>query len=76
MGGLSKIVPRPQKYRDVVKFLNSKGWVLLRQQEGSHEKWGNPENGREYLAIPHHEVSAGIVKQLIDMFPDAPSGWK
>jgi len=69
-------VPKPQKYRDVAKFLRSKGWDLLRQQKGSHEKWGDPTNPRLYLTIAHHEVSAGIVKQLIEIFPDAPESWK
>ena len=33
-------MPTPQKYRDVVKFLKSQGWVLLRQGRGSAELWG------------------------------------
>lgn len=69
-------MPKPQKYRDVIKFLNSKGWVLLRQQKGSHEKWGDPNDKRLHLTIPHHEISSGIVKQIIEMFPDAPEGWR
>lgn len=69
-------MPKPQKYRDVAKFLRSQGWVLLRQGKGSHEIWGNPEDDRMTITIPHHEVSAGIVRQILTAFPDAPHNWR
>lgn len=69
-------MPKPQKYRDVAKFLRSQGWVVLRQGKGSHEIWGNPKDLRMMITIPRHEVSAGIVRQIIAAFPDAPSNWR
>lgn len=69
-------MPRPQKYRDVAKFLRSQGWVLLRQGKGSHEIWGNREDPRMTISIPRHEVSAGIIRQIITAFPDAPQNWR
>ncbi|MFD1200390.1 type II toxin-antitoxin system HicA family toxin [Leucobacter albus] len=69
-------MPRPQKYRDVIRFLRSKGWVLLRQGKGAHELWGHP-SGTPHLSVPRHrEISAGIVKQITDVFPDAPQAWR
>lgn len=69
-------MPKPQRYRDVTKFLRSRGWVLLRQAKGSHEMWG-PEDGTMGISIPaHKEVSAGVIRQIIAEFPDAPQNWK
>jgi predicted RNA binding protein YcfA (HicA-like mRNA interferase family) len=69
-------MPKPQKYRDVTKFLRSRGWVCLRNGKGSHEIWGT-EDGTMTISIPAHtEVSAGVVKQIIGAFPDAPDNWK
>jgi predicted RNA binding protein YcfA (HicA-like mRNA interferase family) len=70
------MMPRPQKYRDVIKFLRSQGWIVLRQGKGSHVIWGQPD-GSSWLSIPAHgEISAGIVKQLVRIFPNAPEGWR
>jgi len=69
-------MPRPQRYKLVVKELQSRGWVLLRQGKGSHELWGLPD-GSVYESIPRHrEVSAGIVGQLVKKLPDPPKEWK
>jgi predicted RNA binding protein YcfA (HicA-like mRNA interferase family) len=69
-------MPKPQKYRDVTKFLRSRGWVFLRQGKGSHEIWG-PEDGHMSISIPaHKEVSSGVVKEIINAFQDAPQSWK
>lgn len=69
-------MPKPQKYRDVIRFLKSQGWVFLRDAKGSHEIWGDPETGA-YISIPNHkEISAGIIRQIIAVFPDAPQGWR
>ena len=60
----------------MIKFLKSQGWVLLRQGKGSHELWGDP-SGHPYIPIPRHgEISAGIIKQIVDVFPDAPQSWR
>lgn len=65
----------PQKYKDVARFLRSQGWSVARQGKGSHEIWAGSNGGR--ISIPRHgTVSAGIVKQIIDAFPDTPSSWK
>jgi len=38
--------------------------------------WG-PEDGSMTISIPaHSEVSAGVVRQIINAFPDAPQNWK
>lgn len=62
-------MPRPQKYRDVIKVVKAKG-------KGSHEIWGLPDESRAH-SIPHHqEVSAGIVGDLIKKLRDVPQGWR
>lgn len=69
-------MPKPQKYRDVVRFLRGQGWVLLRQAKGSHEIWSDPVAGSK-LSIPvHKEVSAGIVGQIVREIPGAPKSWR
>ncbi|MEH3002123.1 MULTISPECIES: type II toxin-antitoxin system HicA family toxin [Bacillati] len=70
-------MPKPQKYRDVVKFLRSKGWALVRRGKGSHEVWGSADGSYTLILAPHGaEVSAGQVKQVIAAFPDAPRIWR
>jgi predicted RNA binding protein YcfA (HicA-like mRNA interferase family) len=69
-------VTKPQKYRDVTKFLRSQGWILIRPGKGSHQVWGTAD-GTMTISIPgHKEVSAQVVKQIIDAFPNTPSSWK
>lgn len=69
-------MPKPQKYRDVIKVLKANGWVILRQGKGSHEIWGLP-NGSQAHSIPHHqEVSAGVVGDLIKKLRDVPRNWR
>lgn len=65
-------MPRPQKDRDVARFLRSQGWVELRQK-GSHVMWGNADGEGRIVVPAHGEVSAGVVKQL---FPTAPQAWR
>jgi predicted RNA binding protein YcfA (HicA-like mRNA interferase family) len=68
---------KPQKYRDVIKFLKAQGWVFIREAKGSHEIWGNPNQPTEFLSLPNHkEVSAGIIGQLRKIFPNTPQNWK
>jgi predicted RNA binding protein YcfA (HicA-like mRNA interferase family) len=70
-------MPKPQKYREVAAFLRSKGWKLLRQGKGSHEFWGLAESGSRLSLPRHRSVSAGIVKQIVELYPDeVPTGWK
>lgn len=69
-------MPKPQKYRDVVKFLRSQGWVFLRQGKGSHELWGLPDESVKE-SVPHHrEVSAGVIQQLAKKLPEIPQEWR
>ncbi|WP_349775205.1 type II toxin-antitoxin system HicA family toxin [Curtobacterium sp. MCBD17_003] len=39
---VDSLVPKPQKDRDVARFLREHGWVIARQGKGSHEVWRNP----------------------------------
>ena len=68
-------MPRPQKYRDVARFLRSQGWVELRQK-GSHVTWGSADGPGRLVVPAHGEVLAGVVKQPLDLFPAAPQGWR
>ncbi|MFB2580945.1 type II toxin-antitoxin system HicA family toxin [Herbiconiux sp. P15] len=66
---------KPQKYRDVTKFLRSKGWKFKRQK-GSHEIWGPSDSGMTFPLVAHKgEVSPGVVRQIQQIFPDAPREW-
>jgi predicted RNA binding protein YcfA (HicA-like mRNA interferase family) len=70
------LMPKPQQYRDVVKFLRSQGWVLLRPGKGSHQIWVSHDR-KQKISIPaHSQVRAGIIKQIIDLFDDVPNGWR
>ncbi|QNE45457.1 type II toxin-antitoxin system HicA family toxin (plasmid) [Frigoribacterium sp. NBH87] len=68
---------KPQKTRDVVKFLRSIGWVYLRDAPGSHEIWGLPDESVK-LSIPtgHKEVSPAILSKLEKRGVTVPKGWK
>ena len=57
---------RGQKYRDVARFLRSKGWSKVRQR-GSHEIW-QPADGAGV-------VSVGIVRQIQKVWSDTPPTW-
>ena len=72
-------MPKPQKYRDVIKVLKANGWTLIRSGKGDHEIWGR--DGANTFAdkhtIPHHkEVSAGIIGDLIKKLPSTPTNWR
>lgn len=70
-------MPKPQKYRDVVKVLRKNGWTIIRQGKGSHVIWGR---GTQRVSITHHgsgsPVSAGIIGKLIKELDETPSSWK
>lgn len=68
-------MPTPQKYREVARFLRSQGWVELRQK-GSHVTWGNAHGSGRVVIPMHREVSAGVFKQLLALFPTPPEGWR
>lgn len=68
---------KPQKYREVIKFLKSRGWVMFRQGKGDHEIWGDPQKPELKVTIPHHaEVSAGVISQLRRAISNTPNNWK
>ena len=67
---------KAQKHRDVVRFLKSQGWVRMRAGKGSHEIWGHPMTGQRMSIPAHREVSAGIVRQIVAEFPNAPKEWQ
>ncbi|WP_424449818.1 type II toxin-antitoxin system HicA family toxin [Microbacterium arborescens] len=61
-----------QKHRDVSKFLRSKGWEHVRTK-GSHETWKSPDGAMTLVVAAHGgEVSAGIVRQIQNVFDDTP----
>ena len=66
---------KPQKYRDVARFLAKQGWELKRQR-GSHEMWG-PQDGNQTFPVVQHrgEVSSGVVRQLQQIFTNTPKDW-
>lgn len=69
-------MPKTQRYRDVVRELRARGWVLLRRGKGSHELWGLPDESVKE-SVPHHrEVSAGVIGQLLKKLPNPPQHWK
>lgn len=64
-----------QKYRDVAKFLRSNNWEIARTK-GSHEIWKSEDDTMSLSVAAHGgEVSAGIVKQIQDVFPNTPESW-
>lgn len=68
-------MPKPQKYRDVIKVVEANGWIRLRQGKGSHEIWGLPDESRAHSIPRHHEVSAGVVGGLMRKLRDVPQNW-
>lgn len=66
---------RPQKYRDVSRFLRAQGWENTRTR-GSHHIWQSPDR-TQLLSIPVHgdTVKAAIVRQVQIAFPNAPESW-
>jgi predicted RNA binding protein YcfA (HicA-like mRNA interferase family) len=77
--GRLRCMPKPQKYRDVVKVLRANGWVLLRTGRGSHELWGPPD-GSVHEVVSNHgpggEISAGVVGKLLRKLPTTPDNWR
>lgn len=72
-------MPKPQKYRDVIKAVRANGWVLIRRGKGDHEIWGilGSSSPIDKHSIPHHsEVSAGIIGDLIKKLPHTPYTWR
>ena len=68
---------KPQKTKDVLKYLRGLGWVYLRDGQGSHEIWGLPD-GSVKATIPagHREVSPGVLAQLKGAGVPIPREWR
>lgn len=66
---------KPQKYRDVSRFLRSQGWDHTRTK-GSHRIWQSADR-TQVLSIPVHggTVKAGIVRQVQAAFLTTPDNW-
>lgn len=68
---------KPQKTRDVLRYLKSIGWVRLRGGQGSHEIWGLPDGSiRAVIPAGHREISAGVLTQLKRAGVDVPTQWQ
>ena len=54
------------RYREIVKILQSFGFVFDRQAAGSHEIWYNPETNR-YTTIPNHtgDMPEGTLRAIL-----------
>jgi len=54
------------RYREIVKILQSFGFVFARQAAGSHEIWFNPETDR-YTTIPNHsgDMPEGTLRAIL-----------
>lgn len=67
---------RPQKYKDVIKALQARGWVFLRDGKGSHEIWGLPDESAKHSIPRHREISAGVIGDLVKKLDNPPTNWK
>lgn len=54
------------RYREIVKVLQSFGFLFDRQAAGSHEIWFNPETNR-YTTIPNHtgDMPEGTLRAIL-----------
>lgn len=76
-GGSRLSLMKPQKTRDVLRYLKSIGWVRLRGGQGSHEIWGLPDGSiRAVIPAGHREISAGVLTQLKRAGVDVPVQWQ
>ena len=67
---------KPQKTRQVIKYLASLGWVFLRDGQGSHEIWGLPDGSvKASIPVGHHEVSVGVLNQIRRAGVELPREW-
>jgi predicted RNA binding protein YcfA (HicA-like mRNA interferase family) len=65
---------RAVKYREVEKFLRQNQWRKKRTT-GSHERVSADETLR--VTVPHHKtVAPGIVRQIMNVVPNAPEKWR
>jgi len=68
---------KPQRTRDVLKYLKGLGWVFLRDGQGSHQIWGLPdESVKASIPAGHREVSAGVLRQIKNAGVDLPQEWE
>jgi predicted RNA binding protein YcfA (HicA-like mRNA interferase family) len=67
---------KPMSKRKVVKALREQRCVKVSEQ-GKHEKWRCPSPcGQHVTALTRHtEVTAGVVRSLIEDLKCLPTGW-
>ena len=57
----------PMTYKEMIKFLKSNGFVILRQKETSHIQMRNPQNGKQ-TTVPNHgskTLGKGLEQQIL-----------
>ena len=74
--GLDWISVKAQKTKTVLRYLQSLGWVMLRDGQGSHEIWGLPdESVKASIPVGHREVSPGVLRQIKNAGVTLPREW-
>lgn len=65
---------KPVPKRRIVAALRHHHCVKVSEQ-GIHEKW-RCESGEHTTSVPrHHQISAGVVKNIIEDMKCLPKGW-
>jgi predicted RNA binding protein YcfA (HicA-like mRNA interferase family) len=66
---------RAVKYREVEKFLRQ-SQRHKKRTTGSHETWASADETLR-VTVPHHKtVAPGIVRQIMNVVPNAPEKWR
>lgn len=58
-------MPRPLKYREIIKKARKAGFIFRRNTGGTHEIWWNETKGKTCVIPHHHEIKAGTVKSIL-----------
>lgn len=58
-------MPKPLKYREIIKKARKAGFVFRRNTGGTHEIWWNDAKKKTCVIPHHHEIKAGTVKSII-----------
>ncbi len=55
------------KYREVIRRMRARGFVMLRHGHGSHEVWANEATGGSFT-ISHHpgDISEGTLRGILE----------
>ena len=63
---MARKLPR-MKSEEVIRVLDRHGFELI-SQRGSHQKWRNPDNGKQVIA-PHHkgkQLPLGTMRSILE----------